>query len=48
MAVLIAELGWRPAMVVAGFILLAMGMIAVAIARNTPEEMGLTPDGDPP
>ena len=47
MAFLITDLGWRPAMVVAGFILLAMGLIAVAVTRNTPEEMGLTPDGDP-
>ena len=47
MAVMITEFGWRPAMVVAGFILLAMGLIAVAVTRNTPEEMGLTPDGDP-
>ncbi len=46
MALLIDKLGWRPAMVVAGLILLAMGMITVAITRNTPEEMGLTPDGD--
>ncbi len=47
MAFLITHLGWRPAVVVAGFILLAAGLIAVAVTRNTPEEMGLTPDGDP-
>jgi MFS family permease len=47
MALLITELGWRPAMVIAGFILLAMGLVAVAVTRNSPEEMGLTPDGDP-
>ena len=47
MAIMITELDWRPAMVVAGFILLTGGLIAVAVTRNTPEEMGLTPDGDP-
>lgn len=47
MAFMITELGWRPAMVVAGFILLAGGLIAVLVTRDTPEEMGLTPDGDP-
>jgi MFS family permease len=47
MAVLITELGWRPAMAVAGVILLAGGLVAVAVTRDTPEEMGLTPDGDP-
>lgn len=46
MAFMIAEMGWRPAMVAAGFIILTMGMITVAVTRNTPEEMGLTPDGD--
>jgi MFS family permease len=47
MAFFIDELGWRPAMVFAGFILLAAGLAAVVITRNTPEEMGETPDGDP-
>jgi MFS family permease len=47
MALMINEMGWRPAMVAAGFILLAIGLITVAVTRNTPEEMGLTPDGDP-
>jgi sugar phosphate permease len=46
MALMITEFGWRPAMVVAGFILLVGGLIAVAVTRDTPEEMGLTPDGD--
>ena len=48
MALTISELGWRPAMLVAGIVLLIAGLITVAIARDTPEEMGLTPDGDPP
>jgi MFS family permease len=47
MAFLITDMGWRPAMVVAGCILLAAGVITVAVTHNTPEEMGLTPDGDP-
>jgi MFS family permease len=48
MALLITGVGWRPAMVVAGLVLLAAGMVVVLVARDTPEEMGLTPDGDPP
>jgi MFS family permease len=47
MAFLITDMGWRPAMIVAGFILLGAGVITVAVTHNTPEEMGLTPDGDP-
>jgi MFS family permease len=47
MALLITDMGWRPAMVVAGVIMLVAGLIAVGFTRNTPEEMGLTPDGDP-
>jgi MFS family permease len=47
MAFMITEFGWRPAIVTAGFILLLFGMIAVIVARNSPEEMGLTPDGGP-
>lgn len=46
MALMITEMGWRPAMIVAGFILLAIGLITVLVTRNSPEEMGLTPDGD--
>jgi cyanate permease len=48
MALAITELGWRPAMILGGIALLVFGMAAVAIARDTPEEMGLAPDGDPP
>jgi len=47
MAFLITDLGWRPAMLIAGLILLAIGLATVAVTRNTPEEIGLTPDGDP-
>jgi MFS family permease len=48
MALAVMSLGWRPALVIAGLALLTAGLVAVAIARNTPEEMGLSPDGDPP
>jgi MFS family permease len=48
MALAISELGWRTAVVAGGMTLLAFGLVAVAVVRDTPEEMGLTPDGDPP
>lgn len=48
MAVAITELGWRLTMILGGCALLVFGLAAVAIARDTPEEMGLNPDGDPP
>jgi MFS family permease len=47
MAFLIRDLGWRPAMIVAGAIFLVVGLATVAVTRNAPEEMGLSPDGDP-
>ncbi len=47
MALAISELGWRTAIVAGGAILVATGLFAVFIVRDTPEEMGLTPDGDP-
>jgi MFS family permease len=47
-AVAIDELGWRVAMIICGFALLAIGLVTVTVTRDTPEEMGLTPDGDPP
>ncbi len=47
MALAISELGWRTAIVAGGTILVATGLFAVFIVRDTPEEMGLTPDGDP-
>jgi MFS family permease len=46
MAMAIANLGWRTAMMISGVVLLAVGLPVVAVTRNTPEEMGLTPDGD--
>ena len=48
MALAITGLGWRPAMIIAGIILLVAGLAVIVIARDSPEEMGLTPDGDAP
>ena len=45
--VLVRAHGWRATSVIAGVVILAMGVFASAIVRNTPEEKGLTPDGDP-
>lgn len=39
--------GWRPAALAAGGIVLAIGLPTALAARNTPEEMGLEPDGAP-
>lgn len=47
MALAITQLGWRQAMLISALGLLLSGVPAVLISRNTPEEMGLTPDGDP-
>lgn len=47
MALAITQLGWRQAMLISAAGLLLSGIPAVLISRNTPEEMGLTPDGDP-
>jgi MFS family permease len=47
MALAITGLGWRPAMIIGGAVLLIAGLAVIVVARDTPEEMGLTPDGDP-
>jgi MFS family permease len=46
MALAIDDLGWRSAMLLGGVVLLVFGLAAVFVARDTPEEMGLGPDGD--
>ncbi len=46
MALAISDLGWRTAILTGGLVLLAAGLLTVAVTRDTPEEMGLTPDGD--
>ena len=48
MAIAITEFGWRTAMVIGAGAMVAVGFPVVWVARNTPEEMGLAPDGDPP
>jgi MFS family permease len=48
MAYAITSLGWRNALFISGVALLIAGLAVTAIVRNTPEEMGLTPDGEQP
>jgi MFS family permease len=47
MAWVIREFGWRHSVVVSGVTLLVIGIVVVIVSRDTPEEMDLTPDGDP-
>lgn len=47
-AVMIAHFGWRGAWVASGILILFLVTIPSALfIRNTPEEMGLRPDGEP-
>ena len=39
------QIGWRPTAVVAGLVVCALTLPAVAIIRSRPEDMGLEPDG---
>ncbi len=48
MLLAITELGWRTAMVIGAGAMVMVGFPVVWVVRNTPEEMGLAPDGDPP
>ena len=48
MALAITELGWRQAMLIGATAMVVVGFPVVWVARNTPEEMGLAPDGDLP
>jgi MFS family permease len=47
MAIAITELGWRTAMLIGAAAMAGVGFPVVWAVRNTPEEMGLGPDGDP-
>jgi MFS family permease len=47
-AYLIAEFGWRSAFVVLGVVIWIVAIPLALVVRNSPEEMGLRPDGDPP
>ena len=42
----VAYLGWRDTMALSGVALLAVGLPLALLVRNTPEEVGLRPDGD--
>jgi sugar phosphate permease len=45
---LIVSFGWRTGAVIAGLVLLAVGIPAALPIRRNPESLGLLPDGDPP
>lgn len=47
-ALLVLSVGWRPAAIVSGIVFLAVVPLLSLFVRNTPESMGLRPDGDPP
>jgi MFS family permease len=47
-AFLIAHFGWRSAFVVLGVVIWIVAIPLAFVVRNSPEEMGLRPDGDAP
>jgi MFS family permease len=47
-AVLIGNYGWRTAFVILGVTIWIVVLPLALVVRNSPEEMGLQPDGDPP
>jgi MFS family permease len=47
-AYLITHFGWRTAFVVLGVTIWVVAIPLALVVRNSPEEMGLGPDGDPP
>ena len=48
LAYIIDSVGWREAAFAAGVIIIVIGVPGVVFSRNTPEEVGLGPDGVPP
>ena len=48
MAIAIATFGWRWSMLLAAVVMTVVMIPVLATVRNTPEEMGLAPDGDEP
>ncbi len=48
LALAIDAWGWRQASVLAGAIIVGLGLPTALATRNTPEEMGLHPDGEAP
>jgi MFS family permease len=47
-AYLIAHFGWRSAFVILGVVIWIVAIPLALVVRNSPEEMGLRPDGDAP
>jgi sugar phosphate permease len=47
-ALLVLNVGWRQAAIVSGLTFLLLIPLLTGFVRNTPESMGLRPDGDPP
>jgi MFS family permease len=47
-AVLIGQYGWRTAFLILGVTIWVVVLPLALVVRNSPEEMGLRPDGDPP
>jgi len=47
-AFLIAQFGWRSAFVILGVVVWIVAIPLAFVVRNSPEEMGLRPDGDAP
>jgi MFS family permease len=47
-AFLIERFGWRSAFVILGVVIWIVAIPLALVVRNTPAEMGLGPDGDPP
>jgi sugar phosphate permease len=47
-AFLIANFGWRSAFVILGVVIWIVAIPLALLVRNSPEEMGLLPDGDTP
>jgi sugar phosphate permease len=47
-AFLIANFGWRSAFVILGVVIWIVAIPLALLVRNSPEEMGLLPDGDAP
>jgi sugar phosphate permease len=46
LAWLITHVGWRRAWMVLGVAVLGLGLLAAAVMRRRPEDLGLVPDGD--
>ncbi len=47
-AFLITHFGWRAAFVILGIMIWVVAIPLALVVRNSPQEMGLLPDGDPP